>query len=308
MLTLVESFLDYLRFERARSSHTVFNYGHDLTAFVKFVMRNDDTATWRDVDSDLVRNWLEEMMDQGNTATSVNRRLSSLRSFYKYAMARGALERDPVYHLRGPKNAKTLPHYLREEEMDRLIDEKPWGDTFADCRDRMIILMLYTTGLRAAELLSLTDHSLDLDNRQLRVVGKRNKERLIPFGQELHDELLRYIAKRNDTFENSENSPQAMPGASTRALFLNDKGEPLTYQQLRRIVQRNLSLVTTMKKRSPHVLRHTFATAMLNNDSELESIKELLGHASVSTTEIYTHTTFEQLKKVYEQAHPRGEE
>ncbi len=298
MKSVVTQFLDYLRLERNRSSHTVRNYGQDLEHFCDYCAEQDQQLGWGDVDSDLVRGWMEDMMDKGNTATSINRRLSSLRTFYKFAMARDIVTKDPVFHLRGPKRAKPLPQYLREEEMNRLLDDTEWSDSYEDMRDRAIILTFYSTGVRLSELTSMNESSVDFRNRQIRVIGKRNKERIIPFGQELYDELQKLINSEFRKVCVEPNSP----------LFTDAKGRRLTDAKVREIVKRHLSKVTTLKKKSPHVLRHTFATAMLNNDSELESIKELLRHASVSTTESYTHTTFDQLRKVYEKAHPRGEE
>ncbi len=295
MEQLISEFLDYLQYERNRSKCTVENYGADLQAFQAFAHGCDEDISWQTVDADLIRDWMESMMDKGNSATSINRRLSSLRSFYRFAMLRGKVDKDPAYHIKGPKNAKVLPYYLREEEMDRLLDNEFQGDSFPEIRIRTIILTFYSTGIRLSELVGLDIQSIDFGAAQLKVLGKRNKERIIPFGKELSDALQNYIAARSEV------------AAATDALFINNKGLRMQAWQVRKEVKRELAKVTTMKKRSPHVLRHTFATAMLNNESDLESIKELLGHESVSTTEIYTHTTFEQLKAVYVKAHPRGD-
>ncbi len=297
MEKLISEFLDYLQYERNRSECTVKNYGADLRAFQSYVKELGEEVSWQTVDADLIRDWMESMMDKGNSATSINRRLSSLRSFYRFAMARGRVEKDPAYHVKGPKKAKTLPQYLREEEMDRLLDDEYWDEGFTETRGRTIILTFYSTGIRLSELTGMDVGSVDFRAGQIKVLGKRNKERIVPFGNELRETLQRYLKARQEV---------ARPG--TEALFVSDKGYRMEAWQVRNEVRRNLSKVSTMKKRSPHVLRHTFATAMLNNESDLKSIKELLGHESVSTTEIYTHTTFEQLRSVYERAHPRGEE
>ncbi len=296
MEQLISEFLNYLKFERNRSLHTIANYKLDLTLFANFARHEDETITWQVVDADIVRKWMEVMMDSGSRATTILRRLSSLRSFFRFAMVRGYVEKDPVYHLKGPKKAKPLPQYLQEQEMDKLLGEDFWTDSFADCRARTIILTFYSTGMRLSELTNLDDSSVDFSSFQLKVLGKRNKERIIPFGEELANTLKDYIKKRNKEI-----------ATSSPALFVTDKGMRMKSWQVREIVRRNLSKVTTMKKRSPHVLRHTFATAMLNNSADLESIRALLGHESISTTEIYTHTTFEQLQKVYRDTHPRGE-
>lgn len=292
---LIKEFLDYLKYERNRSNYTVENYGADLEAFRIYVENLDAELSWDSIDADIIRSWMEAMMDKGNKPTSINRRLSSLRTFYRFAVAGGKLKHDPSYRIKGPKKEKVLPQYLREEEMNRLLSKEYWDDSFKDLRSRTIILTFYSTGIRLSELAGLNDSSIDFRQNELKVLGKRNKERIIPFGDELREELENYRSKKN-----------GLLGAGNGALFVDDKGNRMTSQQIRKDVIRNISKVSTMKKRSPHVLRHTFATAMLNNDSGIESVKKLLGHESVAATEIYTHTTFEQLRKVYAKSHPRG--
>ena len=293
----IDEFLDYLRFERYRSACTVEGYGNDLKAFKEYVEALDAGLSWETIDSDIIRGWMESMMDKGNTATSINRRLSSLRTFYRFALSTKRVTRDPAYQVKGPKKAKPLPQYLREEEMDRLLEADFWSDIYKDVRARTIILTFYSTGMRLSELVGLNDSSIDFTSNQLKVLGKRNKERIIPFGPELKDALDAYRKRRDEEV-----------GFTPEALFVTDKGARMTPKQVRNIVRENLAKVSTLKKKSPHVLRHTFATAMLNNDSGLESIQKLLGHESIATTEIYTHTTFEQLRQAYAKAHPRGEE
>ena len=240
-----------------------------------------------------------EMMDNGNAATSVRRRLSSLRSFYKFLLRRKLVTRDPVHNMPGPKVEKKLPAYVRETEMDRLFDGDFFGEDYQGCRDRMILLTFYSTGIRLSELVGLTDKDVDLDQMQLKVTGKRNKQRIIPYGDEFGDSLRQYLAER-DAF-----AQQSASGVTN--LFLDERnGQQMSPAKVRNIVKKYLSLVTTQQRNSPHVLRHTFATAMLNHKADLQSVKELLGHESLSTTEIYTHTTFEQLKEMYNQAHPRA--
>lgn len=294
-----DDFLNYLRYERNYSERTVQSYGEDLKAFESYFKNSEDhePQTWESVDSDVIRDWMEHMMDKGNNATSINRRLSALRSFYRFALARGMVQRDPAHGVTGPKKAKVLPQFVKEKEMDQLLDEMHWQeDDYKDVRARTIIITFYTTGIRLSELTGLDDAMVDFDNCQLKVTGKRNKQRIIPFGEELKESLRRYIDIRDNTFANRQ----------TTALFVSDKGKRMTSPQVRDIVKARLAQVSTLKKRSPHVLRHTFATTMLNHDAGLESVKKLLGHESLTTTEIYTHTTFEQLKRVYEKAHPRA--
>ena len=293
---LVKEFLDYLRSERNCSARTVGEYGDDLQKFESFFKNLDATLTWETVDSDVIRDWMESMMDKGNIATSVNRRLSAVRSFYRFALSRGLVAADPSHGVRGPKKEKPLPQFVREADMDALLDESMWDmRKYEDVRARTIILMIYETGVRISELLGLDDAAVDLAACQLKVTGKRDKQRVIPFGGELRASLEAYMSLRDVSVE--KKSP---------ALLLSADGTRMAYHTARREVKKHLSRVCTLKKRSPHVLRHTFATAMLNNGAGIESVKKLLGHSRLTTTEIYTHTTFEQLKKVYESAHPRA--
>ena len=292
---MIQRFLDYLKFERNRSNLTVKNYGDDLRAFETFCKDQNEPISWEAVDADVIRNWMEHMMDKGNNATSINRRLSALRSFYRFALSRKLVSKDPAHSITGPKRSKPLPQFLKEREMDRLLQPDLWTDGYEDVRNRTIVMTFYETGIRLSELTGLDDDAVDFVNHQLKVTGKRNKQRIIPFGDELDSALRSYIERRNAELTNR-----------TEGLFLTSKGERMTPEQVRKSVQRNLSKVCTLKKRSPHVLRHTFATAMLNNKAGIESVKKLLGHESLTTTEIYTHTTFEQLKREYSDAHPRA--
>lgn len=292
---MINKFLNYLQLERNYSQRTVESYGEDLTAFESYFKNLSAELTWESVDSDVIRGWMEEMMDKGNNATSINRRLSALRSFYRFALSRHLVKRDPSHMIKGPKKEKPLPKFIREADIDRLLEPEMWKDTYDDLLARTIILILYTTGLRLSELVGLDDEMVDFVNNQLKVTGKRNKQRIIPFGNELAEELRKYIAARD------EKVVRVTPG-----LLLTEKGRRITPEWTRMTVIDKLGLVTTQKKRSPHVLRHSFATAMLNHEAGLESVKKLLGHESLATTEIYTHTTFEQLKAVYEKTHPRG--
>ena len=294
----IEDFIDYLRFERNYSSKTTESYQADLEAFKRFYEAIDSDINWAEMPADIVRQWVVEMMDKGNTATSVRRRLSSLRSFYKFLLRRGLVDKDPVHNMPGPKVEKKLPAYVREKEMDRLFDSDFFSDDYQGFRDRMILLTFYSTGIRLSELVGLDDRDVDLDQMQLKVTGKRNKQRIIPYGDEFGDSLRQYLAERDAFAKQFEGST---------SLFLNERnGQRMTPAKVRNIVKRYLSMVTTQQRNSPHVLRHTFATAMLNHQADLQSVKELLGHESLSTTEIYTHTTFEQLKEMYNQAHPRA--
>ena len=293
---MIDDFLNYLRYERNRSELTVRSYEKSLRDFESYFKNRERHLSWESVDSDIIRDWMESMMDKGDMASSVNNRLSAVRSFFRFVLSRGMVDVDPAHAVTGPKKQKPLPYFMREADMDRLLDQSQmWSDSYADVRARTIIILFYETGIRLAELIGLNDQDVDFGQHQLKVTGKRNKQRIIPFGEELEQVLRDYIRQRDE-----------QPLKLEPALLLNDKGCRFTRSQVEVIVKRHLSRVTTMKKRSPHVLRHSFATAMLNHGAELESVRHLLGHESVATTEIYTHTTFEQLKKVYENAHPRA--
>ena len=293
---MVEGFVKYMRFERNMSPKTVAAYEEDLSSFEAFFTGLDSQLTWETVDQDVIRAWMEDMMDRGNTASSVCRRLSALRTFYRYCLRRGIVERNPAHLVKGPKKAKLLPQFVKESEMDRLIDDgRLWSDSYSDSLARTIIIMLYETGMRRGELIGLDDTDIDFVHCTVRVTGKRDKQRVIPFGEELKTALTKYVSERDATV--TRNTP---------GFFLDKRGLRVTENQVSKMVRESLSKVTTMKKRSPHVLRHSYATALLNNGSGIESVKKLLGHQSLSSTEIYTHTTFEQLKRVYKQAHPRA--
>ena len=292
---LKEAFLDYLRLERNYSERTIVSYGTDLREFEGYLEKTEAELDFTKVHADVVRNWISELMDEGRTATSVNRKLSSLRSFYRFLLRRKEITVNPMLKIVGLKKKKPLPSFVREKDMNRLLDGLSFDEGFEGCRDRTILEMFYTTGMRLSELIGLDDVDVDLSARLIKVTGKRNKQRLIPFGDELAEDLLIYIKVRNDAFPDG-----------VEAFFIRKNGERMYPMQVYRIVKRNLSKVVTLKKKSPHVLRHTFATAMLNDNAELRAVQALLGHESLATTEVYTHTTFEELKKVYEQAHPRA--
>ena len=292
---MIDQFLNYLRYERNASPQTVQTYEESLREFESYLALREKGLSLQAVDTDLIRDWMESLMDKGNSASTINKKLSALRSFYHFALSRKLVVKDPAHAIVGPKKSKPLPQFLREGEMDRLLDVLEWDNSLKNVRARTLILLFYETGLRRSELIGLDDSDVDFTVGQLKVTGKRNKQRIIPFGEELSEVLKGYMAVRDEQCDKK-----------CCALFLNDKGMRMTGAQVYAIVHKYLTLVTSLKKRSPHVLRHTFATAMLNNGAGLESIKNLLGHESVSTTEIYAHTTFEQLKRVYKEAHPRA--
>ena len=292
---MIDQFLSYLRYERNRSPLTVRWYEESLRDFETYIRGVDDYLSLSTVDADVIRGWVERMMDEGKKPATVNRGLSAVKTFYRFALSRKLVEKDPAHGIIGPKKSKPLPQYVREGDMNRLLDEYLQGDEFNKVRARTIIIVFYETGIRLAELIGLNDEDVDFDSMQLKVTGKRDKQRIVPFGAEMAEALQQYMALRDTEVERQE------PG-----LFLSNKGRRVSREMVRNLVKQSLSEVTTLKKRSPHVLRHSFATAMLNNGAGLESVKKLLGHESLETTEIYTHTTFEQLKRVYNEAHPRA--
>ncbi len=291
-----DSFLEYLKSERNDSSLTVEAYAKDLAEFQNFLEEQDPDSRWGAVEAADVREWVIYMLDeQRMSSSSVNRKLSALRTFYKYLRRMGWVSINPMEKVVAPKKKRPLPYFVREKDMDKLLEISNEDRSFKGIRDRLILMMFYETGIRRAELLGMTDSSVDLKAQQVKVTGKRNKQRIIPFGEELGSEIEAYMSVRDETL-----------GLKTyQALFVTEKGNAMTESQVTKVVKDNLSKVTTIKKRSPHVLRHSFATAMLNNHADLTSIQKLLGHESVATTEIYTHVSFEELKNVYKNAHPR---
>lgn len=298
MDAVFEEFVAYLRYERAYSELTVVSYSSSLKAFELYFKSLDEEMFWETVTSDIVRSWMVCLLDSGLTASGVCPKLSAVKSFYRFMLGRGLVAVDPAHGVNAPKKSKPLPYFVREADMDCLLDDLEFPDSFAGRRDKTIISMLYSTGMRAAEILGLDLADVDLRNAMVSVVGKRNKQRLIPLHPELLRELEDYMLAR-------EAALGGKPEDS--ALFVEERsGKRIAYPKLRVIVRDALSRVTIQSKRSPHVLRHSFATSMLNNFADLQSVKELLGHSSLKTTAIYTHTTFEELKKLYNQAHPRA--
>lgn len=291
-----EKFIQYLRYERNYSSLTEISYLNDLTQFQDFVVLECGTLNWKEIDSDLIRIWISQLMEGGIKARSVNRKLSALKSFFRYLKKNGVIQQNPAQQVSGPKITKKLPTFVNNEDLNKIIDDPlAFDDNFRGNRDRFLIELFYLTGMREAELISLKDSDIDFSQKTLRVTGKRNKQRLIPFSDETKEKLMQYIEKRNQEIANK--SP---------FLFVKEDGEPLYPRLVYRVIHNHLNSISTLSKKSPHVLRHSFATGMLNNGAEINAVKELLGHSSLASTEIYTHVTFEELKKAYHTAHPRA--
>jgi integrase/recombinase XerC len=292
---LIESFLQYLQYEKNYSSHTVESYRNDLFQFKDFVCGDESFDPAR-VDAVWVRRWMVSLMGADYSPLSVNRKLSSLKSFFKYLCKYKYLETNPVRNIKGPKTSKPLPYFVKDLDMDNLFANWEDEDIFEGERDKAILDVFYTTGIRCAELVGLKNGDVDFSSKMMKVTGKRNKQRLIPFSDNLSEILHSYINIRS----------QEVESMSDDAFFVRKTGQSLSNSIVYGIVNRRLSEIPNLSKKSPHVLRHTFATSMLNNGADLNAVKELLGHASLSSTEVYTHTTFEELKKVYHQAHPRA--
>lgn len=293
----ISTFLGYLEHEKRCSPHTLRSYTTDLEHFHAFLEQQGAAVTLL-TDPRLIRSWIVEMLGSGLTARSVNRKISALKSYYKYLLREGQITTNPMSKVLSPKSPKKLPGFVERNSMDQLLDEVSFGEDFSGVRNKLIVDLLYQTGMRLSELTGLKERDIDLPGLNLRVLGKRNKERIIPFGNPLRESITRYNDLKKDTF-------CGMQGTS-EYLLVTDKGKKLYPKFVYRVVHTYLSMVTTLSRKSPHILRHTFATHMLNEGAELNAIKELLGHSNLAATQVYTHNTFEKLKKAYKQAHPRA--
>lgn len=296
MNVFIDSFIYYLKYERNYSPYTIQAYAKDLRQFESYLEAKIGAFDPIQVDLDIVRGWIVLLIEQKKSPVSVNRKLSSLKSFFKYLLKRGDITTNPLRFAVGPKTKKPLPYFVKEKDMEQLLDGDSFESDFEGVRDRLIVEMLYDTGIRRSELVGLKDSDVDYDLAQIKVTGKRNKQRLIPFADGLKEMMLAYESYRNREIEMKEDW-----------FFVRKNGAQLSPAMIYLIVKKKLSTIPTLAKRSPHVLRHSFATSMLNNGAELNAVKELLGHNSLLSTSIYVHTTFEELKKVYH-AHPRATE
>ncbi len=291
---LVNRFLRYIRYEKNFSTHTVLSYKNDLSQFKAFFEQNHCAADLYAVAGEDVREWVAVLVEQKMSPRSIARKLSSVRAFYRFLLVHDEVAVNPAKDVLVPKSRKGLPLYVRQDSMDELLDDFSYGADFEGVRDRLIVAMLYETGMRRAELIALKD--IDVRARELKVIGKRNKQRIVPFGEELEQLIEEYRCARQEN---------GLP--ANDYFFLRKDGKPLYPQLVYRLVKQKLSQVCTLERRSPHVLRHTFASAMLNNGAGINSVKELLGHHSLASTEVYTHITIEELKRSYNQALPKRE-
>ncbi len=293
-MTGVNEFIAYLETEKRYARNTLISYKNDLDQFHAFCRENGSEDM--DLYFKTIRGWVVDLMEKDYSPRSVHRKLSSLRSYCKYLIRLGELETNPVENVLKPKINKRVPSFVDEKSINSLLDEYDFGDDFPGIRNKLVINLLYQTGMRRSELIGITMDSIDFHQQSIKVLGKRDKERIIPMGKELVGDIEAYINIRQEEF----------PETKERIFLLTDHGKAVYPQYVYRIVNRYLGFITTLEKKSPHLLRHTFATHMLNKGADLNSIKELLGHASLSATQVYTHNTFEKLKSIYKQAHPRA--
>ena len=291
-----EKFIEYLRYEKNHSSLTEIFYTRDISQFEEFIKDEFSDLNPTEIKSEHIRIWMSHLMELGQKPTTINRKLSSLKSFFKFLIKKGAIEKNPAELLRGPKSSKKLPSFVKNESLTRILDDElNFSDDFRGYRDRFIIELFYMTGIRRTELISIKDSDINFGNNTILINGKRNKQRIIPFSNETREKMIKYIEVRDAEIENKSSN-----------LFVKEDGGPLYPKLVYNIIRSHLENIKTISKKSPHVLRHSFATEMLNNGADINAVKEILGHASLSSTEIYTHVTFEELKKAYHNAHPRA--
>lgn len=289
-------FLKYLELEKRFSTHTITAYQSDLFQFFAYLEETYSLTSILEVRHFHLRAWVVELMQNKITPRSINRKLSTLKTYFKFLKRRKEIQENPMLKVIAPKVGKRLPVVVKEIELENLFEKINFGDGYSAVRDEMIMEMLYSTGMRRSELINLTPNDLDFFNDQVKVLGKGNKERLIPFARPLADRLKNYLEIRNDEFALGP----------TNSLFVTEKGKKMYPKLVYNLVKKYLSQITTVEQRSPHVLRHSFATHLSNNGADLNAIKELLGHSSLAATQVYTHNSIEKLKKVYQQAHPKA--
>ena len=284
------NFLKYIEFEKRYSKHTLISYNTDLTQFLNFLHTEYEISDVSEISHQIIRSWISSMLDSGISSRSVNRKITTLKSFYKYLMQEDVVTENPTQKIISPKNAKKLPVFVEKSKMDELLSEIEFPDTFEGERDKLIIDVFYMTGMRLSELLGIKKEDIDFSKSSIKVLGKRNKERIIPLSINLLNQLKKFSEKHkiNSYF------------------FVNFEGKKLSAKNIYNIVNKCLGMVSSLEKKSPHILRHTFATHMLNNGADINAIKEILGHANLSATQVYTHNTIEKLKTIYKQAHPRA--
>jgi integrase/recombinase XerC len=289
-------FLDYLRFQKRYSPHTIISYENDLTAFDTFLTKEYDSPPIDQIKTTYIRTWLADLKENSITSKSINRKISALRSFFKYLLKDEVVKVNPVTAIISPKMPKRLPQFVEEKDIDDLFKEIIFAEGFKGFTEKLALEILYNTGTRKAELINLREYNIDISNSNIKVLGKGNKERIIPISKQLVEEIKFYIAEKRRLIGRDE----------ANFLLVSEKGKPLDPKYVYNIAKKYLSQVTTIDKKSPHILRHSFATHLMNNGADLNAVKELLGHSSLAATQIYTHNTIEKLKDVYKKAHPKA--
>ncbi len=292
----ISSFVDYLQFEKRYSQNTIVSYQNDLEQFFAFLTSQYDNPPVSDISPMYVRTWLAEMRGEGITPKTINRKISTLKSFFKHLLKMEVVKQSPMTTIMVQKVGKRLPSFVSQKDMETLKNHVTFPNNLKGQTDKLLIELFYATGIRLSELIGLKENHIDFSNQQIKVLGKGNKERIIPVSKEILETIKKYIEAKEEmetTF-------------SSNFLFANKKGNPLYPKYVYNVVKSNLSYVTTLQKKSPHVLRHTFATHLTNNGADLNAVKELLGHSSLAATQIYTHNTIEKLKNIYKKAHPKA--
>lgn len=292
-----ERFIQFIRFEKRYSQNTVIAYEKDISQFCNFISQIYQIDSIEQVKHSMIRSWIISLTNEKITSRSINRKLSALKTYFRFLLKEKIVSENPLLKITPPKTGKTLPEFISKDKMDDLFNEIHFEENFTGIRDKLILEMFYYTGMRLSELVNLTNNDIDIPNQRIKVLGKRNKERYIPFIKSLEISLKSYTQIRNKEVEIGEQND---------FFFVTEKGKKIYKKLVYRIVNLYLGQVSTLQKKSPHVLRHTFATHMLNNGADLNAIKELLGHANLSATQVYTHNTIENLKTIYKQAHPRA--
>ncbi|WKZ59449.1 MAG: tyrosine-type recombinase/integrase [Cyclobacteriaceae bacterium] len=293
---MVETFLKYLQYEKRVSKHTLTAYQNDLDQFQAFIQEVFPDHSPETADYGIVRSWIIQLVDSGIKATSVNRKIASLKTFYKFLMRQEVIKKNPMTKIRVLKIQKRLPSFVKEAEMINLLNAVEFEDTLDGWRDRLILELFYSTGIRLSELITLKEVQVDATHNTIKVLGKRNKERLIPFPKSIVSIYKNYLKIRNKEVDMKSHG----------YVFVTDPGDPCYPMMVYRIVKRYLKENTNTEKKSPHVLRHTYATHLLNKGAEINAVKDLLGHSSLAATQVYTHNSMEKIKKAYDQAHPKA--